>query len=110
MRGNPATLAAAVLHAIWTSSSRSPRVGPGELVMTFVPGMHGHEPVADGLAVGGVAGLREDAPTDSLNQPRRRLRLGPTLALSVLVQGDYGPNNVLLDPDAVQVTAVLDWE
>lgn len=28
----------------------------------------------------------------------------------VLVHGDYGPNNTLLDPAARQVTAVLDWE
>ena len=28
----------------------------------------------------------------------------------VLVHGDYGPNNVLLDPAARAVTAVLDWE
>ncbi|MGO4751459.1 aminoglycoside phosphotransferase family protein, partial [Streptomyces sp. 2MCAF27] len=28
----------------------------------------------------------------------------------VLVHGDYGPNNVLLDPATFQVTAVVDWE
>jgi aminoglycoside phosphotransferase (APT) family kinase protein len=28
----------------------------------------------------------------------------------VLVHGDFGPNNVLLDPQAAAVTAVLDWE
>jgi aminoglycoside phosphotransferase (APT) family kinase protein len=28
----------------------------------------------------------------------------------VLVHGDYGPNNVLVDPDARQVTAVLEWD
>jgi aminoglycoside phosphotransferase (APT) family kinase protein len=28
----------------------------------------------------------------------------------VLVHGDFGPNNVLLDPATFQVTAVLDWE
>ena len=28
----------------------------------------------------------------------------------VLVHGDYGPNNSLLDPAARQVTAVVDWE
>jgi hypothetical protein len=28
----------------------------------------------------------------------------------VLVHGDYGPNNVLLDPAARHVTAVVDWE
>jgi aminoglycoside phosphotransferase (APT) family kinase protein len=29
---------------------------------------------------------------------------------AVLVHGDYGPNNVLLDPAAQQVTAIVDWE
>ena len=29
---------------------------------------------------------------------------------AVLVHGDYGPNNALLDSDASAVTAVLDWE
>lgn len=28
----------------------------------------------------------------------------------MLVHGDYGPNNVLLEPDTGEVTAVLDWE
>jgi aminoglycoside phosphotransferase (APT) family kinase protein len=28
----------------------------------------------------------------------------------VLVHGDFGPNNTLLDPGTFQVTAVLDWE
>jgi len=28
----------------------------------------------------------------------------------VLVHGDYGPNNVLLDPTASRVTAIVDWE
>jgi aminoglycoside phosphotransferase (APT) family kinase protein len=28
----------------------------------------------------------------------------------VLVHGDFGPNNVLLDPVTFDVTAVLDWE
>jgi aminoglycoside phosphotransferase len=28
----------------------------------------------------------------------------------VLVHGDFGPNNVLLDPDTFEVTAVVDWE
>jgi aminoglycoside phosphotransferase (APT) family kinase protein len=28
----------------------------------------------------------------------------------VLVHGDFGPNNVLLDAETFEVTAVLDWE
>lgn len=29
---------------------------------------------------------------------------------AVVVHGDYGPQNILLDPAARQITAVLDWE
>lgn len=29
---------------------------------------------------------------------------------TVLVHGDYGPNNVLLNPDRFEITAVVDWE
>jgi aminoglycoside phosphotransferase (APT) family kinase protein len=29
---------------------------------------------------------------------------------TVLVHGDYGPNNVLLDPERLEITAVVDWE
>jgi hypothetical protein len=35
---------------------------------------------------------------------------GPAGAGHVLVHGDYGPNNVLLDPARAEITAVLDWE
>lgn len=28
----------------------------------------------------------------------------------VLVHGDFGPNNILLDPETFEVTALLDWE
>jgi Phosphotransferase enzyme family len=34
----------------------------------------------------------------------------PDQARQVLVHGDFGPNNVLLDPVTLEVTAVLDWE
>jgi thiamine kinase-like enzyme len=34
----------------------------------------------------------------------------PGRPLAVLVHGDYGPNNVLLDPAAHEVTAIVDWE
>jgi aminoglycoside phosphotransferase (APT) family kinase protein len=27
-----------------------------------------------------------------------------------LVHGDYGPNNVLVDPQTLAVVAVVDWE
>lgn len=38
------------------------------------------------------------------------LRPGPHAARSVVVHGDFGPQNVLLDPADHTITAVLDWE
>ncbi|MGW5364541.1 phosphotransferase family protein [Actinopolymorpha pittospori] len=35
---------------------------------------------------------------------------GTVPADAVLVHGDFGPNNMLFDPDTFDVTAVLDWE
>ncbi|WP_425825356.1 phosphotransferase family protein [Streptomyces fractus] len=36
--------------------------------------------------------------------------LGTRAPHDVLVHGDFGPNNLLLDPDTFDVTAVVDWE
>ncbi|MFZ3565640.1 phosphotransferase family protein [Streptomyces sp. BH097] len=36
--------------------------------------------------------------------------LGTRGATEVLVHGDFGPNNLLLDPGTFEVTAVVDWE
>jgi tRNA A-37 threonylcarbamoyl transferase component Bud32 len=38
------------------------------------------------------------------------LTAGRHEAGEVLVHGDFGPNNVLLNPDTLDVTAVVDWE
>lgn len=83
----------------------------GCLTMTFTNGIHGQELLdagqADGvlracgtmlwrihqLGTGGIAAL-DTAADDG----------------QVLVHGDYGPQNVLLDPAALEITAVLDWE
>ncbi|MCZ9342717.1 phosphotransferase, partial [Streptomyces sp. TRM76130] len=35
---------------------------------------------------------------------------GPHRAGAVLVHGDFGPHNLLFDPAAYEVTAVVDWE
>ena len=28
----------------------------------------------------------------------------------MLVHGDFGPNNILIDPESFEITALLDWE
>lgn len=82
----------------------------GELHLAFVAGVQGQELIEAGL-VGPV--LRACGHT--LRQLHaldvgRVLPDGPHPAGAVLVHGDYGPNNVLLEPDASAVASVLDWE
>jgi aminoglycoside phosphotransferase len=97
-----------------------PRVisaGPDWLRTELMPGVHGQDLIADGLAgpvlaacgrmlrrihalpvppgLAGAAGVTAAAPVGDS---------------AVLVHGDFGPNNVLLDERAQAVTAVLDWE
>jgi aminoglycoside phosphotransferase (APT) family kinase protein len=80
------------------------------LRMGLMAGVHGQELIDAGLA---------DQVLRACGQMLRRIHaLDPALAhvgdqdrvTGVLVHGDYGPNNVLLDPAAHEVTAVLDWE
>jgi len=73
------------------------------LRLGFVAGVHGQDLVEAGHAA---------AVLSACGAMLRRIH---TLDLNawngrVLVHGDYGPNNVLLDPATFQVTAVLDWE
>jgi aminoglycoside phosphotransferase (APT) family kinase protein len=84
--------------------------GGGSLRLSLMTGVHGQDLIDAGLA-GRV--LR------ACGQMLRRVHAtDPVLAhvgdgdrpLAVLVHGDYGPNNVLLDPAAQEVTAILDWE
>ena len=37
-------------------------------------------------------------------------RIHATSGPGILVHGDFGPNNVLLDPGTFEVTAIVDWE
>jgi aminoglycoside phosphotransferase len=90
-----------------------PRVlaaGPDWLQTELMPGVHGQDLIADGLArqVLGACGrllrLLHAVPVP----PVLTGQTGQSAA--VLVHGDFGPNNVLLDERAHAVTAVLDWE
>ena len=81
-----------------------------ELRMAFVDGVHGQDLIEAGM------------PGAVLRACGRTLRhihnLDPAgifpdqtdIAAGVLVHGDYGPNNVLLDSRTLAITAVLDWE
>lgn len=82
----------------------------GELRMRFVAGVHGQDLIEAGMAgpvlracghlLRQVHGLDLTAVLPGGSHP-----VG-----AVLVHGDFGPNNVLLDPGTFAVRAVLDWE
>jgi aminoglycoside phosphotransferase len=81
-----------------------------QLRMEFVPGVHGQELIEAGMAgpVLRACGrmLRRVHEVDVAELfPAQSLPAG-----AVLVHGDYGPNNMLLDSTTFAVTAVLDWE
>jgi aminoglycoside phosphotransferase len=78
------------------------------LTLGFVPGVPGQELL--------YAGRAEEA-LRSCGEALRRIHttapppdLPGTGTGEVLVHGDFGPQNLLLDPSALAVTAVLDWE
>jgi Ser/Thr protein kinase RdoA (MazF antagonist) len=84
--------------------------GGGRLHLTLMDGVPGQDLIDAGLA---------EPVLRACGQMLRRVQaIDPTLAHvdghspppAVLVHGDYGPNNVLLDPAARQVTAIVDWE
>jgi Phosphotransferase enzyme family len=101
---------AAVLMALAGKLPVPPLIGmSGSAVsMGFMPGVHGQELVAAGLAqaVLRACGLM----LHRIHAIDPRLVTNDVGAAAVLVHGDYGPNNVLLDRAAEQVTAILDWE
>jgi aminoglycoside phosphotransferase len=79
------------------------------LTLGFVAGAPGQELLDAG---------QPEAVLASCGELLRRIHRTPPSVLpedaqstnKVLVHGDFGPNNVLLDPDTCKVTAVVDWE
>jgi aminoglycoside phosphotransferase len=79
------------------------------LTLGFVAGAHGQDLIDQGHAAGVL---------QSCGKLLRRLHdldlgplgLGEHTVGQVLVHGDFGPNNVLIDPEDFAVTALLDWE
>jgi tRNA A-37 threonylcarbamoyl transferase component Bud32 len=66
-------------------------------VLTAMPGRHGQELIEEGF------------PSQVLAAAGRTLR-HLQRSMPGLVHGDYGPQNLLLDVAAWEVSAVLDWE
>lgn len=75
----------------------------------LVHGTHGKDMIAGGLATpvlsacGGILKLLHAVDP-------RRVFGDDAAATSVVVHGDFGPNNILLDRTTMQVVAVVDWE
>jgi tRNA A-37 threonylcarbamoyl transferase component Bud32 len=68
---------------------------PGALTLELVAGEHGQDLIAAGHA---------DPVLAACGGVLRRIHAAG------FHHGDFGPNNTLLDPDSLHVTAVLDWE
>ncbi len=104
---------------------------PGSLTLAFLPGTHGQELIDAGHAAQVLRAcgrllrtlhdidIYTDTDTDitDLEDLERgedpdgragRERGGPER--TVVVHGDFGPNNILLDPQTFAVTGLLDWE
>jgi aminoglycoside phosphotransferase (APT) family kinase protein len=83
---------------------------PGAIVTGFVQGTHGQELLAAGHAreVLGVCGrlARRVHAVDPALVPG----LGTPKAGEVLVHGDFGPQNLLIDAERWEPAALLDWE
>jgi aminoglycoside phosphotransferase len=102
----------------------APLLGGADAVlrMGFVGGVHGQELIAAGRAAEVLRACGETlralhAVDPAVAFPAADDAPSPGSAHSpaaaddlVIVHGDYGPNNMLLDPDSFAVTAVLDWE
>ena len=93
-----------VLAALAGTIPVPPLLGAGEgaLTLGFVAGTPGQELLDSG---GAAAVLR------SCGRVLRRIHATTgVLGAGTLVHGDFGPNNLLLDPAGYAVTAVVDWE
>jgi len=76
----------------------------------FVAGVHGQELIEAGQAAPVLRACGQTLRRLHDIDPARVFPDATTHPDQVIVHGDYGPNNILLDPDTFAVTAVLDWE
>jgi aminoglycoside phosphotransferase (APT) family kinase protein len=104
----------AVLHTLQGRVPVPPVLGSDDecLTMRFMSGIHGQELLeaghgggmlrACGIMLQRIHQLDPAEIADALPSPAGEGQ--------VVVHGDYGPQNVLLDPATLEITAVLDWE
>ena len=86
------------------------------LTIGFMAGRHGQDLIAAGLAEPVLAACEPDAAACARDRSpagpaRRAVPARRAAGRAVLVHGDYGPNNALLDPAARQVRRpdFMDW-
>ncbi|MEV0587454.1 phosphotransferase [Nonomuraea sp. NPDC050310] len=77
------------------------KVSETSLTTRFVTGEHGQDLLDDGHA---VEVLR------ACGKLLRLIQSMPVRSGRVLVHGDFGPNNLLLDPETFEPAALVDWE
>jgi len=104
----------AVLNVLQGRLPVPPVLGSEEgcLTMRFMSGIHGQELLETGR---GGRVLRACGTTLQRIHQLDTGEIAAALASragegQVLVHGDYGPQNVLLNPATLRITAVLDWE
>jgi aminoglycoside phosphotransferase len=78
--------------------------------MGFIAGIHGQELIETGQAAPVLRACGQTLRRIHEIDPAQVFPDSARHPEQVLVHGDYGPNNMLLDPDTLAVTAVLDWE
>ena len=78
------------------------------LILSLLPGRHGQDLIADGHA-SEVLGLAGEALV-AVQRVSPETVPGLVGDGSVIVHGDFGPQNMLFDLNADCVTGVLDWE
>ncbi|MFI6296228.1 phosphotransferase [Nonomuraea sp. NPDC050790] len=76
-------------------------VSDTSLTTRFVPGVHGQDLLDEGLA--------KEVMT-ACGRTLAAIHAMPAARGRVLVHGDYGPNNLIIDPMTHETAAVLDWE
>lgn len=84
--------------------------GPDWLRTALMPGVHGQDLIAAGLAEPVLAACGRMARRIHQLELPAALRPATDEQATFLIHGDFGPNNMLLDAAARAVTAVLDWE
>lgn len=80
------------------------------LTLGFMPGVHGQELIGGGLPEPVLRACGQLLRRIHAIDPRQVGAGGNDTASAVLVHGDFGPQNVLLDAAARDVLAVVDWE